>query len=193
MFGIFTLAIKFHCLFLDILKSFYWFVTLIFDKLAPPLWIYVSKIALNHFLVHSSAKKNSLSRTKNVVFSLFCTLIDRPMGGLAPRPPPPHSLATLLQTTRLCDRILAWCLIPFGRKVLSSSKCDWLMRRRSAAFFLISQSHGVLLGLWEYVRPGSHNHVFCTICLHQYFWGYHILMLLPYSASEQTKASSFFR
>ena len=36
MFGIFTLAIKFHCLFLGILKSFYRFVTLIFDELVPP-------------------------------------------------------------------------------------------------------------------------------------------------------------
>ena len=35
MFGVFTLAIKFDCLFLGIFKSFDWFVTLIFDKLAP--------------------------------------------------------------------------------------------------------------------------------------------------------------
>ena len=35
MFGVFTLAIKFDCLFLGIFKSFAWFVTLIFDKLAP--------------------------------------------------------------------------------------------------------------------------------------------------------------
>ena len=36
MFGVFTLAIKSDCLFLGIFKSFYWFVTLIFDKLALP-------------------------------------------------------------------------------------------------------------------------------------------------------------
>ena len=36
MFGIFTQAIKFYCLFLGIFKIFYWFVTLIFEKLAPP-------------------------------------------------------------------------------------------------------------------------------------------------------------
>ena len=35
MFGIFTLAIKFDCLFLGIFQSFHWFVTFIFDKLAP--------------------------------------------------------------------------------------------------------------------------------------------------------------
>ena len=78
MFGIFTLAIKFDCLFLGIFQSFYWFVTFIFDKLATP-WIYVSKDALNHFLVHSITK-NSLRKAKNVVFSLFCILVDRPIG-----------------------------------------------------------------------------------------------------------------
>ena len=36
MFGIFTLAIKFHCLLLGIFKSFYRFLTLIFDELVPP-------------------------------------------------------------------------------------------------------------------------------------------------------------
>ena len=36
MFGVFTLAIKFDCLFLGIFKSFHWLVTLIFDELAPP-------------------------------------------------------------------------------------------------------------------------------------------------------------
>ena len=80
MFGVFTPAIKFDCLFLGIFQNFYWFVTLIFDKLAPP-WIYVLKDALNHFLVNSSAKKNSLRTAKNVFF-LFCILVDRPMGGL---------------------------------------------------------------------------------------------------------------
>ena len=40
MFGIFTLAIKFHCLFLGIFKSVYWFVSLIFDELAPPEYLF---------------------------------------------------------------------------------------------------------------------------------------------------------
>ena len=54
MFSIFTLAIKFDCLFLTIFQSFHLFVGFIFDKLAPP-WTYVSKDVLNHYLVHSSA------------------------------------------------------------------------------------------------------------------------------------------
>ena len=81
LFGIFTLAIKFDCIFMGIFQSFHSFVTFVFDKLAPPPRIYVSKDALDHFLVHSSTK-NSLRRAKNVVFSLFCILVDRPMGGL---------------------------------------------------------------------------------------------------------------
>ena len=36
VFSIFTLAIKFDCLFLAIFQSFYWFVGFNFDKLAPP-------------------------------------------------------------------------------------------------------------------------------------------------------------
>ena len=39
MFGVFTLAIKFDCIF-GIFKSFHWFVTLIFDKLAPPEYMF---------------------------------------------------------------------------------------------------------------------------------------------------------
>ena len=34
--SIFILAIKFDCLFLAIFQTFQWFVSLIFDKLAPP-------------------------------------------------------------------------------------------------------------------------------------------------------------
>ena len=36
MFGVFTLAIKFYCLFLGSFQSFHCFVTLIFAKSAPP-------------------------------------------------------------------------------------------------------------------------------------------------------------
>ena len=36
MFSIFTLAIKFDCLFLTIFQSFHLFFIFIFDKLAPP-------------------------------------------------------------------------------------------------------------------------------------------------------------
>ena len=80
MFSVFTLAIKFDCLFLAIFWSLHWFVSFIFDKLVPPPKIYVSKDSLNHVFVHSSAK-TSLRRAKNVVFFLFCILFDRPMGG----------------------------------------------------------------------------------------------------------------
>ena len=52
MFSIFTPAIKFDCVFLTILQSFYLFVSFIFNKLAPP-HIYASKDVLNHYLVHS--------------------------------------------------------------------------------------------------------------------------------------------
>ena len=40
MFSIFTLAIKFDCLFLTIFQSFYLFVGFIFDKLAPPEYMF---------------------------------------------------------------------------------------------------------------------------------------------------------
>ena len=55
MLSIFTLAIKFDCLFWAIFKVFIMLICeFYFDKLAPP-WIYVSKDVLNHNLVHSSA------------------------------------------------------------------------------------------------------------------------------------------
>ena len=45
----------------------------------PPPRIYVLKDALNHFLVHSSAK-DSFRSAKNMVLSLFCILVPRLMG-----------------------------------------------------------------------------------------------------------------
>ena len=63
-------------------------MTLIFDKLAPHLNI-CSKDDLNYFLVNSNAK-NSLRRAKNVLFFLFCILVDSSMGGgYSPSPRPP--------------------------------------------------------------------------------------------------------
>ena len=88
MFDVFTLAMKFDCLLLGIFQSFH---SLIFKKLSPRM--YVSKDALNHFLVHSSAK-NSLRRAKNVAFLLFCIWVDRPMGRIQPPPPAPPGYAT---------------------------------------------------------------------------------------------------
>ena len=55
MFSIFTLAIKFDCLFFTIFQDFHLLVGFIFDKLVPPPRTYVSKDGLNHYLVHSSA------------------------------------------------------------------------------------------------------------------------------------------
>ena len=76
-FSIFTLAIKFDCIFLNIFQSFYLFVGFIFDKLAPLIKIYVSKDVLNHHLLHSSAF-NSLKSAINVVFFSFFILVIAP-------------------------------------------------------------------------------------------------------------------
>ena len=63
-------------------------------------------LAVNHFLVHSSPK-NSLRSAKNVVFSLFCILVDRPIrGATAPAPYPSPLLATLLVS---CQYFAAYC------------------------------------------------------------------------------------
>ena len=65
-------------------------MTLNFEKSAHP-WIYVSKDVLNHFLVNSNAKI-SLRRAKNVLYFLFCILVDRPMKKLWPPPPPGYAI-----------------------------------------------------------------------------------------------------
>ena len=84
----FSTSDKFDCLSVGIFWSFHWFVTLIFDKFTPLPWIYVSKDALNHFLVHSSAKKTVFKELKYVIFLFFCTVVNRPMGGGGYSPPP---------------------------------------------------------------------------------------------------------
>ena len=84
MFSIFKFAIKVDCSFLAIFQGFHLFVSFIFDKLAPPLNICFKNV-LNHYLFHSSAQ-NSLKSAKNVVFFLFCILVDLSKGGLAPLP-----------------------------------------------------------------------------------------------------------
>ena len=55
MFNIFTLAIKFDCLFLTIIQSFHSLVSFVFDELAPPPEYMFQKMCLNHYLVHFSA------------------------------------------------------------------------------------------------------------------------------------------
>ena len=79
MFSNFILAIKFDCLFWAIFQSFHLFVSFIFDKLPPPLSIICFKRCLKS-LKSIPVQKNSLRSAKNVVFSLFCILVDRPMG-----------------------------------------------------------------------------------------------------------------
>ena len=96
MLCVFTSAIKFDCLFSGIFSKFLLIGDFYFWQLAPPPWIYVSNDTLNHFLVNSSAK-NSLKKAKNVIFFLFCILVDRPMEGIiAPASP----MATLLLVLR---------------------------------------------------------------------------------------------
>ena len=41
-----------------------------------------------------SLQKNRIRSAKNVIFSLLCILVDRPMGGVStPNPPPAYALA----------------------------------------------------------------------------------------------------
>ena len=86
MFSIFTLAIKFDCVFLTIFESFLLFVSFIFNKSAPPP-LNVLKDVLHHYLVHFSAFSD-LKSAKNVVFFSFCILVDMPMGGRGGYRPP---------------------------------------------------------------------------------------------------------
>ena len=66
------------------------FCILVGSLLAPPPPNKPFKLCFkSYFLVQSSAKE-SLKSAKTVVFSLYCILIGRPMGGgySPPRPPP---------------------------------------------------------------------------------------------------------
>ena len=71
----------------------------IFDKLAPFPQINVSKYALNHFWVYFRVK-DSFRSAKNVVFSLFCFMVCRQWGAIAPA-----LLATLLPPQILKPKI----------------------------------------------------------------------------------------
>ena len=72
-------------------------------------------LAVNHFLIDSSPK-NSLRSAKNVVFFLFCILVDRPMKVATALPPPPrphwlrywfHASILLLIAVEL---VRLWCI-----------------------------------------------------------------------------------
>ena len=80
MLSIFTLAIEFDRLFLAIFQSFCVFLSFIFDKIALPLQYLLQKDALNNYLNPFQSIKQS-QKCKNVVFFLFCILVDLPMGG----------------------------------------------------------------------------------------------------------------
>ena len=86
MFSIFTLAIKFDCLFLAIFQSFHLFVSCIFDKLAPSLNLCLKNV-LNPYLVHSSAY-SSLKMAKSVFFSYSAFWSTYQWVGLYPPRPP---------------------------------------------------------------------------------------------------------
>ena len=91
VFSISTLAIKFDCLFLTIYQRFHLFVGFIFDKLAP------LDICFKRCFKSLSSPLQSIKQpqsAKNVVFFLFCILVDMSMGGGGYSPPAP--LATLL-------------------------------------------------------------------------------------------------
>ena len=87
MFSIFTLAIKFDCLFLTIYQRFHLFVDLIFDKLAPPPLDMCFKRCFKSLFSPLQCIKQSQS-AKNVVFFPFCFLVDMSMGGYSPPAPP---------------------------------------------------------------------------------------------------------
>ena len=93
MFSIFTLAIKFDCLFLTIYQSFHLFFGFIFDKLAPSPLNMCFKRCFKSIFSPLQCIKHSQS-AKNVVFFPFCILVDMSMGGGGYSPPPP--LTTLL-------------------------------------------------------------------------------------------------
>ena len=97
MFGIFTLAIRFDCLFSGIFSKFSLICDFNFWQLAPPLNI-CFKWCFKSLFSQFQRKKNSLKRAKNVIFSLFCILVDRSMGGEAIAPASP--MATLLLVLR---------------------------------------------------------------------------------------------
>ena len=69
MFSIFTLAIKFDCLFLAIFQSFDLFVSFIFDKLAPPPVNTYFKRCFKSLFSSFQCKKSVLKVLKTRYFS----------------------------------------------------------------------------------------------------------------------------
>ena len=96
MFSIFTLVIKFDCLFFTIYERFHLFVGFIFDKLAPPLNI-CFKICFKSLFGPLQCIKQSQS-AKNVVFFLILHFGRHVNGGGAIAPPAPPWLRYWLKT-----------------------------------------------------------------------------------------------
>ena len=91
MFSIFTLAIKFDCLFLTIYQRFHLFVGFIFVKLAPPPRDICFKRCFKSLSSPLQSIKQSQS-AKNLVFFPFCFLIDMSIrGGYSPHAPPGYA------------------------------------------------------------------------------------------------------
>ena len=74
MFSDFTIAVKSERLFLAIFQSFEFY----FRRISPPEYMF-QKCFKSLFSPFQC--KNSLRSAKNVVFSLFCILVDRPEEG----------------------------------------------------------------------------------------------------------------
>ena len=79
MFSIFTLAIKFDCIFLTIYQRLHLLVGYIFDKIAPSLNICFKRCFKSLFSLLQSIKQSQ--NAKNVVLFPFCILVDMSMGG----------------------------------------------------------------------------------------------------------------
>ena len=94
MFGVFTFAIKFDCLFLGIFRSFHWFVRIIFDKVALPLNRCFKRCFKLLFSIPAQTTVSEKIKTWCFPYSAFWLTGQWGKGYSLPAPPPP--LATLL-------------------------------------------------------------------------------------------------
>ena len=128
MFSIFTLAIKFDCLFLTIDQRFHLFVGFIFVKLAPPPRDICFKRCFKSLSSPLQCIKQSES-AKNVVFfpSAFWSTCQwgRREGYSPPAPPPGYATA----------QKRGIFLIHFGRQFISPPPLNKLFKLCVKAFF----------------------------------------------------------
>ena len=104
MFSIFTLAIKFDCLFLTIFQSFHLFVGFIFDKLAPPLNICFKRCFKSLFSPLQCVKQSQKCLKRSVFPILHFGRHGNRGGGATV--PPPATLATLLIFTKVFVKLV---------------------------------------------------------------------------------------